>query len=46
MAKRASIHYVNNADFSTAVVDYVTLVRQAKTKEERLPVVPDFTRPL
>jgi len=42
MAKRASIHYVNNADFSTAVVDYVTLVRQAKTKEERLPVVPDY----
>lgn len=42
MAKRASIHYVNNADFSTAVVDYVTLVREAKAKEERLPVVPDY----
>ena len=42
MAKRASIHYVNNADFSTAVVEYVTLVREAKAKEERLPVVPDY----
>jgi len=42
MAKRASIHYVNNADFSTAVVDYVTLVREAKAKEEQLPVVPDY----
>lgn len=42
MAKRASIHYVNNADFSTAVVEYVTLVREAKAKEEQLPVVPDY----
>lgn len=42
MAKRASIHYVNNADFSTAVVEYVKLVREAKAKEERLPIVPDY----
>ena len=42
MAKRASIHYVNNAQFSTAVVDYVKLVRDAKEKEENLPIVPDY----
>jgi hypothetical protein len=42
MAKRASIHYVNNADFSTAVVEYVTVVREAKANEEKLPIVPDY----
>ena len=40
--KRASIHYVNNADFSQAVVDYVTSVQKAKKKEEQLPIVPDY----
>jgi len=35
-------HYVNNAEFSTAVVDYVTQVREAKSKEDTLPVVPDY----
>ena len=35
-------HYVNNAQFSTAVVDYVKEVREAKSKEESLPVVPDY----
>ena len=29
-SKRKSIHYVNNADFSQAVVDYVTIVEQSK----------------
>ena len=28
--KRASIHYVNNAEFSQAVVDYVMTVQEAK----------------
>jgi len=40
--KRASIHYVNNADFSQAVVDYVKTVREAKEKEQSLPVVTDY----
>ena len=40
--KRASIHYVNNAEFSTAVVDYVHEVRKAKKKKEQLPIVPDY----
>ena len=42
MAKRRSIHYVNNADFSSAVVDYVTLLDQAKEKSKPLPIVPDY----
>ena len=28
--KRKSIHYVNNADFSQAVVDYVQIVNESK----------------
>ena len=40
--KRASIHYVNNADFSQAVVEYVTTVQEAKKNEKRLPIVPDY----
>ena len=40
--KRASIHYVNNAEFSTAVVDYVHEVRKAKKEKVQLPIVPDY----
>ena len=40
--KRKSIHYVNNADFSQAVVDYVTLVEQAKKSQTAIPKVPDY----
>ena len=40
--KRKSIHYVNNADFSQAVVDYVTLVEQAKESKTTIPKVPDY----
>lgn len=40
--KRASIHYVNNAEFSQAVVDYVTTVREAKKQDQKLPIVPDY----
>lgn len=42
MAKRKSIHYVNNADFSQAVVDYVTQVREAEENNKPVPVVPDY----
>ena len=35
-------HYVNNAQFSQAVVDYVTIVREAKQNEEALPIVPNY----
>lgn len=40
--KRASIHYVNNAEFSQAVVDYVTTVREAKEQKSKQPIVPDY----
>jgi len=43
MAKKSkNVHYVNNADFSQAIVDYVTEVNKAKDKQEQLPVVPDY----
>ena len=42
MAKKKSIHYVNNADFSTAVVNYVTVLNEARKQEKTLPVVPDY----
>ena len=42
MSRRKSIHYVNNADFSQAVVDYVTLVEQAKKSQTTIPKVPDY----
>lgn len=35
-------HYVNNAEFSQAVVDYVQEVRQAKADETTLPIVPNY----
>ena len=41
-AQRKSIHYVNNAEFSQAVVEYVTEVQQAKKQETTLPIVPDY----
>lgn len=43
MAKRSkNVHYVNNAEFSQAVVDYVKTVNEAKEKGQPLPVVPDY----
>ena len=42
MKPRERPHYVNNAEFSQAVVDYVHMVREAKTKEEALPIVPNY----
>lgn len=41
-SKRASIHYVNNADFSQAVVDYVHSVNEAKKNGDDLPIVTDY----
>ena len=35
-------HYVNNAEFSQAVVDYVTLARTAKETDKPKPVVTDY----
>lgn len=35
-------HYVNNAEFSQAVVDYVQTVREAKSNKDTLPIVPNY----
>lgn len=35
-------HYVNNAKFSQAVVDYVKVLNEKREKDERLPQVPDY----
>jgi len=35
-------HYVNNADFSEAVVQYVISAREAKEKKIKKPVIPDY----
>lgn len=42
ISKKKSIHYVNNKEFSQAVVDYCTLVKEAKEAEKSLPIVPDY----
>jgi DNA-directed RNA polymerase specialized sigma24 family protein len=42
MSKKESVHYVNNAQFSQAVVDYVTLVNEAKDTGKPQPVIPDY----
>ena len=39
---KKSEHYVNNADFSQAVVTYVRTVNEAKQTSKTLPVVPDY----
>ena len=41
-SKRASIHYVNNAEFSQAVVTYVKSSNQAKEEEKPIPIVPNY----
>jgi len=35
-------HYVNNANFSSAVVDYVQSLNEAKDKNQTLPKVPNY----
>ena len=42
MARKKSIHYVNNSDFSTAVVEYVEKVDDARKKKNNIPKVPDY----
>ena len=40
--KRKSIHYVNNKEFSQAVVVYCTELAEAKKTEIKLAIVPDY----
>ena len=43
MAKRSkNVHYVNNQEFSAAVVDYVGTVKEAKDAGKPIPVVTDY----
>lgn len=42
MAKKQSIHYVNNAEFSQAVVEYVKSVEIAKESKLDLPIVTNY----
>ena len=43
MAKRSkNVHYVNNQEFSAAVVDYVGTVKEAKDTGKPIPVVTDY----
>jgi len=40
--KKKALHYVNNKQFSLAVVEYVKLVRQAQKDELEIPIVPNY----
>ena len=42
MKPKEKPHYVNNAQFSTIVVDYVQTVRKAKKANKKIPIVPDY----
>lgn len=42
MPKKDSVHYVNNAQFSQAVVDYVMQVNEAKSESKPQPIIPDY----
>ena len=42
MSKKENVHYVNNAQFSQSVVDYVTLVREAEKDNNPVPIVPNY----
>lgn len=35
-------HYVNNKQFSQAVVDYCTSVQEARSNEDKIPIVPNY----
>lgn len=41
-SKRAKIHYVNNKEFSQAVVEYCSEVALAKQANESLPMIPNY----
>ena len=40
--KKRSVHYVDNAKFSSAVVDYCTIVEEARKENDEIPKVPDY----
>jgi hypothetical protein len=42
MIAKKPVNYVNNKEFSLAVVDYVKSVNLAKEQEKPVPIVPDY----
>ena len=42
MKPKEKPHYVNNREFSEAVVEYCTEAQKSKSKGDRVPVVPDY----
>jgi len=42
MNKKENVHYVNNADFSNAVVEYVKTADEAKAKNKPVPIIPNY----
>lgn len=42
MKPKEKPHYVNNANFSQAVVDYVTIAREAKETNSPKPMITDY----
>jgi len=42
MKAKQKPHYVNNKEFSLAVVDYVKKVKAAEAEGKQLPIVPDY----
>lgn len=40
--KTPSVHYIDNAQFSQAVVDYCIAVKQAKQAGKPIPIVPNY----
>jgi|TARA_B100001093_G_scaffold88811_2_gene80824 hypothetical protein len=41
-AKTKNTHYVNNAEFSEKIVEYVKTINEARDNNEELPVVPNY----
>jgi len=42
MNKKENVHYVNNSDFSLAVVEYVKEAGAAKKAKKQVPVIPNY----
>ena len=42
MKPKEKPHYINNADFSAAVVEYVKEVNEAVAKDMQIPIVPNY----
>ena len=40
--KTKKAHYINNKDFSQAVMDYATSAHEARSKEEQVPTVTNY----